>query len=156
MDGKLPTLLFPDYPFRVQKSKGELKIFDNVRKKFVALTPEEWVRQHVIMYLNKDKGFPLSRLSVEQSIKINHLNQRADLLFYDKYRQPLLVVECKAPNVKISQKVFDQAVRYNYVLKVRYILVTNGMSTYCCEVDYDQQICSFLKDVPAYNQINDG
>jgi type I site-specific restriction endonuclease len=156
MDLKVPKLGFPDYNFKIKQKAADFLIFDNIRKKYVSLTPEEWVRQHMVMYLTEDKGFPSSRISVEHALKINNLIRRADIVFFGRYGQPLLVVECKAPDVKINQQVFDQVVRYNYILKVSYILVTNGRDSYCCSVDYREQKCNFLKQIPDYTLIDDG
>jgi hypothetical protein len=155
MDLNFPELSFPQYSFKIRHQHDVGEIFDSVRRKYVRLTPEEWVRQHIVMYLVHEKKFPVSRLSVEHALKYNQLSRRADIVFFGKYGQPLLVTECKAPEIKINQQVFDQVVRYNYVLKVKYIMVSNGIQNYCCEVDYEKQKCNFLNDIPEYSIMYD-
>lgn len=155
MDLPFPSLSFPSYPFKMKKEGSHYSVFDAIRKKYVRLTPEEWVRQHVVLYLMYEKSYPAARISVEHSFKFNNLSRRADVLFFGKYGQPLLVVECKAPDVKINQQVFDQVVRYNYVVRVRYIMVTNGIQNYCCEVNYENQQCNFLNDIPDYSLMSE-
>lgn len=151
MELPFPSLSFPSYPFKFKKEGNHYAVFDAIRKKYVRLTPEEWVRQHVVLYLMHEKSYPASRISVEHSLKYNSLSRRADILFFGKYGLPMLVVECKAPDIKINQQVFDQVVRYNYMLRVRYVMVTNGIQNYCCEVNYENQHCNFLDDIPDYS-----
>ncbi len=146
-----PELNFPAYSFRIKESEGNFEIFDPVRKKFVALTPEEWVRQHVIAFLNSAKGYPLSLLKVEKQFTLNRLVKRADIVACNKSGKPVLIVECKSYDVPISQDTFDQAVRYNLVLQVNYLLITNGMNTYCCSLVNGEYTA--LNDVPDYNSL---
>jgi type I site-specific restriction endonuclease len=149
----MQPLNLPTYPFTIKESQGKKKIFDRIRKKMVALTPEEWVRQHFICYLIEEKGYPASLTSVETPVKINGLSQRADIVVYNKYRKPVLIVECKAPHVKITPEVFDQAARYNIRLQTRTIAVTNGLNHYFALVNKDGMSYSFLKDIPFFNHL---
>ena len=125
-------------------------IFDVVRKKYLLLTPEEWVRQNFIHYLNKEKKYPLGLMGVEQMVKYNSLKTRADIVIYNLEGKPNVIVECKAPEVKITQDTFNQIAKYNSQLKVKYLIVTNGMKHFCCQMDYENNKITFLEDVPAY------
>ena len=125
-------------------------IFDDVRKKYLLLTPEEWVRQNFIHYLNKEKKYPLGLMGVEQMVKYNSLKTRADIVIYNLEGKPNVIVECKAPEVKITQDTFNQIAKYNSQLKVKYLIVTNGMKHFCCQMDYENNKIIFLEDVPAY------
>lgn len=146
----LPVLNFPQYTFRLKETNGRREVFDPVRRKFVALTPEEWVRQHVIQFLAEDRKYPLSLIHVEGGLELNNLKKRFDALVYNNSGQPTLLVECKAPGVKITQAVFDQAARYNMAFKVEYLLVSNGLEHFCCHIDFDKQSISFLDSIPLY------
>ena len=128
-------LNFPDYEFRIVEKESKFSIFDPVRKKYVALTPEEWVRQHVILYLVLEKQVPMALIGSEVEIRLYNTRKRFDLAVYDRNGQALLVVECKAPSVPINQSVLDQAVRYNLTMKVGYLMLTNGMSHLYCHID---------------------
>ena len=125
-------------------------IFDVVRKKYLLLTPEEWVRQNFIHYLNKEKKYPFSLMGVEQMVKYNSLKTRADIVIYNLEGKPNVIVECKAPEVKITQDTFYQIAKYNSQLKVQYLIVTNGMKHYCCEMDYETNEITFLEEIPVY------
>lgn len=129
------------------------QIFDQVRKRYVALTPEEWVRQHFVAYLLSEKGYPQELIANEITIKLNGTSKRCDTVVYDTYLSPLVIVEYKAPSVPITQTVFDQIVRYNMVLKVPYLIVSNGLSHYCCRINYETQTWSFLREIPTYHQV---
>ncbi len=146
-------LNLPAYPFRLKEQDGKTSIFDALRKRYVSLTPEEWVRQHFVAYLINEKGYPAGRMGNEISLLQNGRKRRCDTLIYDVGGRPLVVVEYKAPQVEISQATFDQIVRYNSVLQVRYLMVTNGLSHYCCAVDYELGRCRFLADIPAYAEL---
>lgn len=147
-------LNLPEYQFNTRKNKRDkLDIFDPFRKKYAALTPEEWVRQNVARFLVEEKRYPASLIAVELPLKLNKMTKRADIVLYDTNGKPMLLVECKAPNVKISQDVFDQAARYNLVFKVPYLLITNGMNHYCSFVDQNEKKCRFLTDIPTYEEI---
>jgi len=125
-------------------------IFDVVRKKYLLLTPEEWVRQNFIHYLNKEKNYPLGLMGVEKMVKYNNLKTRADIVLYNIEGNPNIIVECKAPNVKITQDAFNQIAKYNSQLKVKYLIVTNGMKHFCCEMDYESNKITFLEEIPTY------
>lgn len=144
-------LNFPDYQFRLSTKDDKSMIFDGVRKKFVRLTDEEWVRQHCISYLINEKKCPASLLAIEKELSVNTMRKRTDIVVYYKEGKPLLIVECKAPSVKISEEVFEQAARYNLTLKVNYLMVTNGLQHYCCSIDHQQQSFTFLKEIPSYD-----
>jgi type I site-specific restriction endonuclease len=142
----LDPLNFPAYKFRLRP--GE--IFDPARKKFVALNPEEWVRQHAIRFLTEERAYPLSLMAVEVQLQVNKLKKRVDILVYGKNSKPLLIVECKAPSVRISQETFDQAARYNLALGADYFFITNGLTHFFCRSDRATSSYHFLKDLPAY------
>ena len=125
-------------------------IFDEVRKKYLLLTPEEWVRQNFIHYLNKEKKYPLGLMGVEQMVKYDSLKTRADIVIYNLEGKPNVIVECKAPEVKITQDTFNQIAKYNSQLKVKYLIVTNGMKHFCCQMDYENNKITFLEDLPDY------
>ena len=149
----IAKLNLPTYSFRI-KDEGEKKlIFDEVRKKFLILTPEEWVRQNFIKFLILEKKYPASLMAIEAGLKINQNQFRTDLLIYDRLGKPLLVVEFKAPHIKISQDTFDQIARYNIKFQVPYLIVSNGLSHYCCQVDPKKDNYYFLKDIPEYDMI---
>jgi len=149
----MQTLNLPSYQFRIRSSGEKAEIFDDIRKKFVALTPEEWVRQNFIAYLQNEKGYPISLIAVEMSLKLNKMHKRSDIVVYNTSGEAILLVECKAPSVKIKQDVFDQIARYNMTLKVKYLIVTNGLKHYCCMIDYETMNYQFLKDIPDYDDI---
>ena len=153
MSIQLPVLNFPDADLRFREIKGRIHVFDMSRKKYVALTPEEWVRQRCLHYLRDYKNYPGSLLSVEKGIKVNDREFRYDLVAYNRNANPVLLVECKAPEVKIDQKVFDQIAVYNFELKVPYLLVTNGTDHYCCRVDFISRQYAFLREVPDYKAL---
>ena len=146
----MEKLNLPGYAFRTKIEQGKKLIFDPIRKKFVVLTPEEWVRQNFIQYLIKEKKYPESLMAVEKQIKVNGKQFRFDLLIYLRNGQPLLVAEFKAPKVKISQDAFDQVVRYNMVLRVERVVVSNGLQHFACEVDYVKNSFSYLQEIPEF------
>jgi len=146
----LKKLNLPEYTFRLKKEDGRIFIFDTIRKKYVVLNSEEWVRQHFICYLIREKKYPEARMAVEKKVIINSRPQRFDLLVYDRHGLPHTMAEFKAPEVKITQQAFDQIVRYNRVLKVKYIIVSNGMQHFACRVDYEKNGYAFLKEVPVF------
>ncbi|WP_073314468.1 type I restriction enzyme HsdR N-terminal domain-containing protein [Aquimarina spongiae] len=146
----MPKLNFPAYQFRFKSSENKVSIFDRIRKKFIVLTPEEWVRQHTVHYLIEDKKYPESLMNVEKLIKIHDLNKRYDIIIYNPDGSILLIVECKSNTVKITQEVFDQIARYNLALKAQYLMITNGIHHYYCQMDYENEQYTFLKDIPDY------
>ncbi|MBS7787893.1 type I restriction enzyme HsdR N-terminal domain-containing protein [Flavobacterium sp. CYK-55] len=148
----MQKLNFPAYRFRLKNSENKTAIFDEIRKKFVILTPEEWVRQHAVQWLLQEKKYPISHLNVEKSLKVNGLIKRYDALVFKPDGSIFLLVECKAPEVKITQDVFDQIARYNLTLDAQYLMVTNGLNHYFCQMDVQNQRYQFLADLPTQNQ----
>lgn len=145
-------LNFPSYRFRFKNSENKVLIFDIIRKKFVVLQPEEWVRQNCIHFLIEDKNYPKSLINVEKELKINDLKKRYDVIVFKPNGDIQLVVECKAPTIAINQKVFDQIARYNLVLNSDYLMVTNGLNHYYCEIDFNNERYQFLRDIPSYTK----
>jgi len=149
----LLPLNLPLYSFRFKEKDGKRLVFDRLRKKYVALTPEEWVRQNVIEFLVNEKSFPAARIGNEISLRQNGLIRRCDSVVYDTFGMPLLIAEYKAPAVEITQSVFDQIARYVWELKVEYLLVSNGMKHFCCHLDYESMQMSYLREIPVYQDI---
>ena len=148
----MQNLHFPSYKFRSKNSENKTLIFDIVRKKFVVLTPEEWVRQHVLHFLVSEKKYPLSLINVEKQLKLNETIKRYDIVVFNPNGSIHIIVECKAPAIKISQETFDQIARYNFVLNADFLFVTNGLEHYTCQMDFENEKYLFLKDLPHYNQ----
>ena len=146
----MQDLNFPTYTFRLKNSENNTHIFDVIRKKFVVLQPEEWVRQHCVNFLIKEKKYPISLINVEKVVRINGLNKRYDIVVYNSNGSIHLIIECKAPKIKISQSVFDQIARYNLALKASFLMVTNGLNHYFCTMDHNLGAYNFLKDLPSY------
>jgi len=146
-------LNLPQYSFRIQEKAGKKLIFDGFRRRWVALTPEEWVRQNFARYLTEEKHYPASLVAIERSLRMNQRDFRTDIVLFSKSGNPLVVVECKAPEVKISQQVFDQIARYNLDLRVSYLIVTNGLTHYCCRFDQSELSYNFLPEIPDYKEI---
>lgn len=144
----LPILSLPIYKLKMKEIGEKTHIFDIVRKKYVILTSEEWVRQNFIQYLNIEKNYPFGLMGVEKKVVYNNLITRADIVIYNLDGDASLIVECKAPKVKITQDTFYQIAKYNSQLKVQYLIVTNGIKHYCCEMDYQKKDISFLKEIP--------
>jgi len=142
-------LTLPAFDYKVRKTSGTILIFDVIRKKYVVLTPEEWVRQHVIHYLAEHKHYPLALIAVEREIQLYGMRRRFDLVCYDREGQPYLLIECKAPAVGLNQKVFDQAFRYNLTLAAPYVAITNGIRHFCGKIDAHRGFV-FLEDFPDY------
>lgn len=150
----MEVLNFKNYPFRTKVADEKLWIFDVIRRKYVVLQPEEWVRQHVVHFLIEEKGYPKSLINVEKKLSINGLTKRYDVVVYAKIGTVLLAVECKAPNIPITQHTFDQIARYNLSLNAQYLMVTNGITHYYCQMDYQQSQYHFLKELPHYNDLS--
>ena len=146
----MQALDFPAYDFRLKNSENKSYIFDPIRKKFILLTPEEWVRQHVLQYLIKTKGYPASLINVEKEIKIYDTKKRYDIVVFNSDGSIFLIVECKRPKVAITQAVFDQIARYNLKLQASLLMVTNGLHHYYCAMDFEQERYHFLKEIPNY------
>jgi hypothetical protein len=149
-------LNLPDHGLKLRHEADGDRVWDPLRKKWLLLTPEEWVRQHVVNHLVHDLGCPASLISQEHTISLHGLTKRADVVVHDHAAKPLLLVECKAPQVKLDQAVFEQASRYNVVFRVRFLLVTNGLVHYCCAVDHRTGAVDFLPKVPAYAAMAEG
>ncbi|MBI5217647.1 MAG: type I restriction enzyme HsdR N-terminal domain-containing protein [Bacteroidia bacterium] len=149
----MEKLNLPEYSFKIKQEDNRYLIFDEIRKKFVALTPEEWVRQNIVQFLIQGKNFPRSLIAVETSITVNQLEKRCDAVLFNNSAKPVMIVECKAPTVKLSQETFNQIATYNIKLRVDYLLVTNGKSHYCCRMDYENNSYSFLKEIPSYEEV---
>lgn len=146
----MKQLNLPTYSFKLKSSEKHTLIFDEVRKKYVVLTPEEWVRQHFIQFLIQQKKYPISLIAVEKQLIINNLKKRTDILIFSSVGQPNIVVECKAPTIKITQNSFDQIARYNLQLRATYLIVTNGMTHYCCKMNFENENYVFIKEIPQY------
>ena len=143
-------LSFPNYEFRIKNRHNKKYIFDQIRKKFVLLTSEEWVRQNCIMFLINDKKIPKGLINVEKKIKINSLTKRYDIIVYKSNGSVFLLVECKSPDIIINQKTFNQIAIYNYEVVSDFLMVTNGIQKYYCSIDYSNQCYKFVKDFPKY------
>jgi len=146
----MQNLNFPNYSFRFKNSENKVSIFDEIRKKFILLTPEEWVRQHVVQYLLLEKKYPKSLINVEKLVKVNGLNKRYDIVVFQPNGEIFLLIECKAPEVAITQQTFDQIARYNLKLNAKYLMVTNGLNHYFCQMDFENEKYVFLKEAPDY------
>jgi type I site-specific restriction-modification system R (restriction) subunit len=143
----------PKYQVKMRRENDRTEVFDLLRKKWLLLTPEEEVRQKMILYLLNEKDYPAGRLASEYSLKVNELKRRADIVAFNQFGHPLLIVECKAKNVKINQAVFDQIARYNLSLRVDYLVVSNGLQNYCCSMDFNTETYRFLKEIPRYTEL---
>lgn len=146
----MQALNFPAYDFRFKNSENKVRIFDVIRKKFVVLQPEEWVRQHVIHHLVHDKNYPMSHINVEKQLVFNSLKKRYDVVVYNPDGSIHLLVECKSPNIPISQNVFDQIASYNLQLEASYLMLTNGLQHYYCMMDFQHRKYTFLRDIPGF------
>lgn len=147
------SLNLPKYETKICERDGKLQIFDPLRKCHVALTPEEWVRQHFVNFLIESRGFPAALMANEVAITVNGMKRRCDTVVYDKQLQPRVIVEYKAPTVKITKEVFAQISRYNLTLKVDYLIVSNGLQHFCCRMDYPNNSYTFLHEIPEYTKI---
>ena len=146
-------LNLPAYKFRIKKENEKFFIFDDLRKKFVSLTPEEWVRQNFLRFLIEEKKFPASLIAVEKQLMVNESKKRFDALIYTSNAQPLVIAEFKAPDVEIEQSVFDQAATYNLALNVRFFIISNGLVHYFCELDKTNSQYVFYKEIPSYREL---
>jgi hypothetical protein len=149
----LKQLNLPEYSFRITGKEGQEMILDPIRKKLVKLTPEEWVRQNFVQYLIIEGKYPAGLIGIEVMSKYNNLKKRVDILVHDRTGMPVMIVECKSPDIKIDDKVFDQIVCYNMGFKVPYILVTNGMDHYACRIDFEANKYEFLLVIPLYEDL---
>ncbi|MGJ8737625.1 type I restriction enzyme HsdR N-terminal domain-containing protein [Zobellia nedashkovskayae] len=145
-------LNFPEYKFRLKSSENNVRIFDSIRKKFVVLQPEEWVRQHVVNYLLEEKSYPKSLVNVEKQLVINDIKKRYDIVVFNSDGSIHILVECKAPQINIDQTTFDQIARYNLELKADYLMVTNGLDHFYCKMDFTSEKYTFLRDIPDFSR----
>jgi len=147
----MTILNLPKYSFRIKNKENKLYIFDKIRKKDLVLTEEEWVRQNFVSYLHEDKKYPLSLMALEKKCLVNNLVKRTDILVFDKTGETLIIVECKAPHIQINQDTFDQIARYNMELNATYLIVTNGLQHYYCQMNHKEREYTFLKEIPKYS-----
>lgn len=147
------SLNLPAFDTKIASRDGKNVIFDVIRRRYVALTPEEWVRQHFVHFLIAHKGYPASLMANEVLLNLNGTKKRCDTVLYARDLSARMIVEYKAPHIEITQAVFDQIARYNIVLKVAYLVVSNGLQHYCCCLDYEKQSYTFLQDIPDYGSL---
>lgn len=150
----MQKLNLPVYDFQYRDEVNGRHVLDIYRKKYVLLTPEEDVRQRFARYLVEEKGYPASLMMTEFSLKLNKMTRRCDILVHKPAGEPAVLVECKAPGVKISRETFDQAARYNMVFRVKYLMVSNGLKHYCCYIDFDNQKVNFMAEIPEYGSLD--
>ncbi|MBN2635938.1 MAG: type I restriction enzyme HsdR N-terminal domain-containing protein [Prolixibacteraceae bacterium] len=146
----MQQLNLPGYDFRIKQENNKQLIFDSIRKKFVVLTPEEWVRQNFIEYLKIERKYPATLMAVEKKVVVNGKQRRFDLLIYNRKGLPYVIVEFKSPDVKITQEAFDQVVRYNMALRVENVIVSNGLQHFACEINYERKSYEYLKEIPCF------
>ena len=150
---KMVRLNLPPYPIKITEKGAKRYIFDFLRRKYVALTPEEWVRQHFVHFLVEHKGYPKGLLANEVELKAGEKRLRCDTLLYTADTYPRMIIEYKAPTIQIQQKTFDQISAYNLLLKVDFLIVSNGLQHHCCKMDYDTQSYTFLEGIPDYEKL---
>lgn len=143
----------PPFEIKLREEGGKREIFDFLRRRYVSLTPEEWVRQHFVHFLVEQKGYPKGLLTNELELRVGQKRLRCDTVLYDKQLRPLMIAEYKAPTVAITQRVFNQITVYNMLLHVDYLMVSNGMQHYCCRMNYDRNSYDFLPLIPEYQDI---
>ncbi len=146
-------LNLPIQQLKLKEDDNILKIYDSLRLKYLVLTPEEWVRQNFVSYLISEKHFPASLMANEVALKLNKMTRRCDTIVFNGKGEPFVIIEYKAPNIKIDQQVFDQIVRYNMVLKAEYLIVSNGLQHYCCKINYTDKSYYFIKEIPNYSDL---
>ena len=150
----MTELNLPKYNMRISRDRNNnIKIFDSIRKKFVSLTPEEYVRQHFTKWLINYLHYPMGLIANEVKISLNSTIKRCDTIVYSNTGDPMMIIEYKAPHISINQNVFDQIVRYNMVLKTKYLVVSNGMQHYCCIIDYENNSYQFIPHIPTYEEL---
>ena len=149
-------LNLPKYPVRLTRRDGKPYIYDELRRKFVRLTPEEWVRQHFVHFLLDEGGYPKELMQNEVGLQLGATPKRCDTLLYDRSLRPQMILEYKAPHIPLSEAVLQQIVRYNYVLRVPYLVLSNGIEHLVCQIDYDEMTYTFLPQFPAYSELVTG
>jgi hypothetical protein len=147
---QLQALNLPPYPFKITEVNGQLTLFDEIRKKTIIITPEEWVRQHFVQYLIQQKNYPKTLIKLEGGHKLHGRAKRSDIIVFDNEGRKILMVECKAPGVPINQKVFEQIARYNMVQKIELLAVTNGLQHYFCTINFEDGSYRFINELPVY------
>lgn len=148
------ALNLPNFTIKVIVRNGKKMVFDPLRRRYLVLTPEEWVRQNFIQFLIQHKNYPAALLANEVSLTLNNTAKRCDTVLFRRDTTPMMIVEYKAPSIPITQKVFEQISRYNMVMRVDYLVVSNGLEHYCCHMDYETRQCKFLHDIPSYQQLS--
>lgn len=148
------NLNLPEFEFRFSEKDGKKYIFDEIRKTHIILTPEEWVRQNFVKFLIQKKKYPASLIKIEKGLKVNNTYKRTDIVICNSLGMPLLIVECKAPSVKITQDVFNQIANYNIALQTTFLVVTNGLQHYCCRINFTKHEFTFIEDIPLWDEIN--
>lgn len=149
----MTRLNLPPFEIKLRGTKAQPQIFDILRKKYIALTPEEWVRQHFVHFLVEHKGYPAALMANEIQLKVGEKTLRADSVLYSRDLKPRMIIEYKAPHIPITQKVFDQISIYNMFLHVDYLVVSNGLQHYICKMDYNDKKYLFLEDIPDYKEL---
>jgi len=149
----LQPLELPPYAFKISDKNGQLTLFDEIRKKHIVITPEEWVRQHFVQYLINQKKYPKTLIKLEGGLRLNGMAKRSDIVVFNSASEKILMVECKAPAVTIDQKVFDQIARYNMTHKIALLAVSNGLQHYYCRIDFENRAYKFMEELPAYNEL---
>ena len=147
-------LNLPPFEVMIRGTQEKPEIFDFLRRRYVALTPEEWVRQHFTHWLVEHKGYPKGLLGNEIELRIGEKKLRCDSILYDRDARPRMIIEYKAPAVAITQRVFNQISAYNILLHVDYLVVSNGLNHYCCQMDYERRSYRFLPDIPLYQELS--
>jgi hypothetical protein len=148
----MQSLNFPAYDFRFKNSENKVHIFDTIRKKFVVLQPEEWVRQNVVQFLIHEKKYPKSLINVEKQVALKNRNKRYDIVVFDSNGNITILVECKSPKININQQTFDQIARYNMQLNAKFLMVTNGLQHFYCKMDYLEEKYTFLEQIPDFSR----
>ena len=149
----MQSLNFPPYPLQIKKDAGKELVFDPIRKMWVALQPEEWVRQHVLVFLLEDRSVPAGLIAVEKGFTYQGKPYRADIIVHNREGKPAMMIECKAPEISISQAAFDQVATYNQVIRARYLYVTNGLLHFCSKIDWSRQTYEFISSVPGFDDL---
>ena len=152
-DSKMIPLTLPSFDIKLQGSRKRPRILDVLRRRYVALTPEEWVRQSFIHYLIEHMGYPQALLANEVPLRVGDKQLRADSVLYDRDLRPKMIIEYKAPTIAITQHVFEQIAAYNILLHVDYLMVSNGLEHYCCKMDYTSKECLYLDHIPKYEEL---
>ena len=146
----MQNLNLPAFDYQLKSNENKTLIFDIIRKKYVVLTPEEWVRQHFVNYLISIKNYPVSLIAIEKQIQLHKVTKRFDILIFSNIGKPYILIECKATNVQIGQNTFDQIARYNSEIDAEFLIVTNGLDHFCCQMDFDSKKYIFLNSIPDF------